>query len=270
MVNNFDSLYNIDSLKEAYDVMFSMYGRAKGEDNFYDEFEIIDELKECRKLFEQIQNNLDFSWESYYEELVKYRKLNDSIKVSRKYVTENGLWLGKWLIQQRVLYRKQQLSESRIKKLEALGVEWEKESELRLDRWYQRLLVYYEEHGNVDVPTRYVTEDHHRLGAWCHKIRRTYQEGKLSDEWFEKLSALNFRWESNPDLWEEGFQHAKAYYEEHGNLCVPEKYVTEDGYALGYWVKLQRGVKKGTQKAGITYDSKRIKLMDDIGMVWNA
>lgn len=216
-----------------------------------------------------------------------------------------------------------------------------------------------------------MTEDHHRLGAWCHKIRRTYQEGKLSDEWFEKLSALNFRWESNPDLWEEGFQHAKAYYEEHGHLSiggeysnkygtslnrwlsnnkaeydkdghgklsskqvellesiqismrtrkdvcwmkgylalkqyvedygdtlVPSLYCTETGFGLGDWVKnvktkykkhqltkqqiamldelhfdwvkLQRGVKKGTQKAGISYDSKRIKLMDDIGMVWNA
>lgn len=81
-----------------------------------------------------------------------------------------------------------------------------------------------------------MTEDHHRLGAWCHKIRRTYQEGKLSDEWFEKLSALNFRWESNPDLWEEGFQHAKAYYEEYGNLKVIKRYKSEDGYNLRQWV----------------------------------
>lgn len=265
MVNNFDSLFNIDALKEDIEEYVTMYGHGHNEFEI-EQFEIIDELKECRKLFEQIQNNLDFSWESYYKELVKYQKINDSIKVSRQYVTESGLWLGKWLTQQRVLYRKQQLSESRIKKLEALGVEWEKENELRLDRWYQRLQVYYEQHGNVDVPTRYVTEDNHRLGAWCHKIRRIYQEGKLSDEWFEKLSALNFRWESHPDLWEEGYQHAKAYFEEFGDLKVIKRYKSEDGYNLGVWISTQRKVYHGKCKGILTKD--KIKRLEEIGMLW--
>lgn len=131
--------------------------------------------------------------------------------------------------------------------LESIQISMRTRKDVCWMKGYLALKQYVEDYGDTLVPSLYCTETGFGLGDW----------GNLQKAVSEKH-------------WNAYYERAKAYYEEHGNLCVPEKYVTEDGYALGYWMKLQRGVKKGTQKAGISYDSKRIKLMDDIGMVWNA
>ena len=33
------------------------------------------------------------------------------------------------------------------------------------------------------------------------------------------------------------YASAKQYYQENGNLEVPARYITEEGYALGSWLK---------------------------------
>ena len=66
--------------------------------------------------------------------------------------------------------------------------------------------------------------------------------------------------------WNLMFSYAKQYYEEHGNLEVPKRYKTKDGYSLGSWILTQRKV-----YAGITYGvlgPDRIAKLDSIGMVW--
>ena len=60
MVNNFDSLYNINSFKEELDSAYVTYeGIEAGNKNI--SFEIIDELKNCRELIGEIHRNIDIS-----------------------------------------------------------------------------------------------------------------------------------------------------------------------------------------------------------------
>lgn len=47
-------------------------------------------------------------------------------------------------------------------------------------------------------------------------------------------------WDAVSAKWERGYAEAAAYYAEHQNLDVPQKYVTESGLKLGNWVAYQR------------------------------
>ena len=67
--------------------------------------------------------------------------------------------------------------------------------------------------------------------------------------------------------WEEMYAKATIYYNEHGNLLVPQSFTCEDGASLGKWINTQRAVRNGI-RSGIL-DTKRIGLLDAIGMDWN-
>ena len=47
-------------------------------------------------------------------------------------------------------------------------------------------------------------------------------------------------WTRTTSSWWDGYGHARAYHQEHGNLDVPHAYVTAGGYPLGTWLTAQR------------------------------
>ena len=126
-------------------------------------------------------------------------------------------------------------------------------------RWmeqYHAAERYYQEHGNLDVPTGYVTEDGIKLGNWITALRHARRENsdvctKLTQERITMLDAIGMLWEkpntkvktvrlSREEQWEARLECVKAYQKEHGNLDIPAKYETEDGFWLGRWWYLQR------------------------------
>ena len=68
--------------------------------------------------------------------------------------------------------------------------------------------------------------------------------------------------------WDLMYTFAKQYYIKHGNLEVPRRYKTEDGYSLGHWIFTQRSVYKG--EAYGTLGADRIQKLEAIGMVWDS
>ena len=68
--------------------------------------------------------------------------------------------------------------------------------------------------------------------------------------------------------WEMMYGFARQYYKRYGNLEVPVKYKTEDGYSLGRWLLTQRKVRAG-EKYGILGEE-RIRKLDAIGMIWGS
>lgn len=81
-------------------------------------------------------------------------------------------------------------------------------------------------------------------------------------ELFEKLN------DTLVASWDYMYGEAKKYYDEHGNLVVPVKYKTKQGYSLGSWIMTQRAVRRGEQFGVLGED--RIKKLDDIGMFWGS
>lgn len=68
--------------------------------------------------------------------------------------------------------------------------------------------------------------------------------------------------------WSIMYTEAKKYYGEYGNLDVPKRYVTPEGFALGSWLNTQKLVHSGKVN-GILTDEQVAKL-EAIGMRWES
>jgi superfamily II DNA or RNA helicase len=107
--------------------------------------------------------------------------------------------------------------------------------------WYGLLERFVEQHGDARVPGPY-TVDNYRLGAWVIKQRAKRVEGRLDPERQQRLQVLpGWSWDPYADQWQEGFSRLKDYVERNGDARVPRSCAL-NGFQLGQWVKIQRGL----------------------------
>ena len=91
---------------------------------------------------------------------------------------------------------------------------------------------------------------------------RVVDEVRDCMELFEKLN------DSLTASWELMYRYAQRYVGENGDLEVPKRYITPEGYSLGAWIQTQRLVRAG-KTPGILTDA-QIELLDKIGMRWES
>ena len=174
LVNNFDSLYCIDCLKEEMEEAFVLFPRTNGEgEHFGDRFRIIDETKDCRELFRKLNENLSSAWETYYLAARQWYLEHGELKIPKSFVTPTGLTLGSWIQTQRRVRAGNvpgSLTEEKVKKLDEIGMIWD----VSASSWEEamdELRTYYREHGDADVKAKYVSPDGFRLGSWVQNLR---------------------------------------------------------------------------------------------------
>lgn len=114
------------------------------------------------------------------------------------------------------------------------------------------------------VPQHFETDDGSKLGVWLQNQRTKYRAGKLSDDRIEKLESIGMIWAMEDQRWENGVMHAKTYFEEFGDLAVPQKYVAPDGYNLGAWLGT---VRKNYRNGKLS--TEKIEQLEALGVVWN-
>lgn len=268
IVLNIENLYSIDSVKEEMQVATSYY-RSLGEaDQIINEkFKIIDEVRNCRELFEKLNDALTATWDMYYASAKQYYQENGNLEVPARYITEEGYALGSWLNNQKAIRKGTivgKLTENQIQKLDDIGMIWDS-----LDYfWEQNFSLakeYYLAHGNLDVPTNFKSKDGKHLGNWVLRQRQLNKTNSLTDEQIKKLDSIGMDWMDRVDrVWENGFIEAKNYSEEYGNLSVPKNYRTTTDFPLGIWIQRQRSLYKNNK---ISED--RIKRLTNVGMNWN-
>ena len=243
LVNNFDSLYCIDCLKKELEEANILFPRTYAEAaHFGDRFRIIDETKDCRELFLQLQHNLSSAWETYYLAAKQWYQENGNLKIPKRYVTPGGLTLGSWIVTQRKVRSgtvSGDLTEEKIKKLDEIGMIWDV-SDQNWKEALEELRIYHREHGDADVQVKYVSPSGFPLGRWVSNLRSKVSkkglEQALTVEQQQQLAELGMIWNKNNEKWEEYFRAAETYYKSHGDLNVTAKYVTEDGIPLGRWL----------------------------------
>ena len=268
IVLNIENIYSIDSIKEEMQVATSYY-RSLGEaDQIINEkFKVIDEVRNCRELFEKLNDALTATWDMYYASAKQYYKENGNLEVPARYITEEGYALGSWLNNQKAIRKGTivgKLSEDQIQKLNSIGMIWDS-----LDYfWEQNFRLakeYYLAHGNLDIPTNFKSKDGKHLGNWILRQRQLYKSNSLTDEQIKKLDSIGMDWMDRVDrVWENGFIEAKNYSEEYGNLSVPKNYRSNTDFPLGIWIQRQRSLYKNNK---ISED--RFKRLTDVGMNWN-
>ena len=206
-------------------------------------------------------------WEYMYDLAAAYVRQHGDLMIPHDYITDQQERLGGWLARQRELYRRKELEPRRIRRLEQLGIQWEPKK-MRQRRYLEAARAYQKAEGSLEVPFNYITKDGLRLGEWLAAQRKRYRAGRLDGQMIQELEGLGIRWEPYSSRWEEMFLLAQAYYEKHGDLCVPYDYVTGKDDALGRWIFCQRRKSRGTA-AGTRLTEEQKEKLDAIGMVWD-
>lgn len=277
VVNNFDGLCSIAQLQnEMGAAVQRLYANGEGARVVTDSFEVIEQVEDCRRLFEQLENSLCNTWEQYFHAASLYAAEHGSLNVPKAYKTPGGLSLGSWIITQRRVRRGLVggvLTESQIERLNGIGMVWETRSEAAWNRSFAAAKAYCERHGDLMVPARYKTEDGFALGQWLNSLRQS-AEGKkpafaLTPERKAQLDSIGMIWDARDWQWENGFRHAAAYFAEHGDLLVPARYKSADGFLLGSWLAGQRNSRnRGCGQK--TFDAEKIRRLEAIGMQWET
>ena len=275
IVLNISNLCSIGAVEEEMQTAAAYY-RSLGEEDAVvrEHFQIIDEVRDCRMLFEKLGEVLTTSWSVMYEQAKKYYQENGDLEVPARYVTADGYSLGHWIYNQRYIRKGKlegDLTEEKIAKLDAIGMRWDIKTETSWEKNFRAAKRYYEENGNLDVPVKYVTDDGISLGQWLCTVRMWERAGVhpkyLTKERKCQLEEIGMVWDKLDHLWERNYRSACAYYRAHGNLDVPSRYVDADSIRLGAWIsrmrKLRQGKCRGTQLA-----PEQIRRLDTIGMVW--
>ena len=228
--------------------------------------------------------NKYLSWEEMYNYAQKYYEHYGNLEVPAKFKTNNGyvrskdgiINLGYWISSQR---QRTSLESKRGQKLLQIGMRFEnKRSTLSWKDYYDLAKVYYEHHGNLEVPAKFKTNNGYEydengtinLGQWISNQRQRLRITPESEQG-QKLLQIGMRFENIKSTlgWEGMYEYAKKYYKHHGNLEILYYFKTNNGYEydedgkinLGYWISNQR------QKT--SQNSKEGRLLTKIGMVWN-
>jgi len=136
-------------------------------------------------------------WETRFQELCEYRKVNGNCKVPH---TQNPK-LASWVSIQRTLHSKGMLSQDRVAKLDQIGFMWSP-NYVPWETRFQELCEYKSDHGDCNVP--YKWKGNEQLAWWVMRQRAYYRKLKsgkpssMTAEQIRSLESLGFQWKMAP------------------------------------------------------------------------
>lgn len=221
-----------------------------------------EQAAKLEKLGIRWNHRLEAAWEKGFASAQKYRTEHGDLEVPIKYETPSGFGLGVWLGAQRAAHKAGELPQEQVERLDALGMDWTNRNDRKWMSLYDVAAAYYHEHGNLNVPSEYVTPDGVLLGKWVARQRYAYlnpdrSSARVTPERKALLDKLGMVWEKY-DPWQERYDLALAYKTEHGDLEIPSVYKTTDGVWLGSWVSRQR---QALNSGSSALSSERRKLL---------
>lgn len=272
VVNNIENLCSIGAIEREFEeAVLRTGGNERERQELRQRFRIIDEVRDCRQLFERLNDSLTYTWEEMYGRARAYYEAHGDLNVPAAYRTGDGYSLGTWILTQRAVRKGLQrgtLSGEQIAKLDGIGMLWTVREQDRWPEYFAAAEAYAREFGRLCVPDAYVTPDGVKLGKWLSTLkvqRRRGGRGRyLTRERIAALDRLGMVWDVDEFQWEQKFQAAQQYFQEYGNLEVPTRYETPDGVCLGIWIQsVRRDYKSGR------LDGAKIRRLEAIGMVWD-
>ena len=204
-------------------------------------------------------------WEQNYAAATQYYLEHGDLEVPIKYETPSGFGLGVWLGAQRAAHKAGELPQEQVERLDALGMDWTNRNDRKWMSLYDVAAAYYHEHGNLNVPSEYVTPDGVLLGKWVARQRYAYlnpdrSSARVTPERKALLDQLGMVWQK-PDSWQHRYELAAAYKAAHGSLELPAQYRTEEGIWLGSWLSRQKQL---LQKGDKSLRGERVKALKEL------
>lgn len=231
----------------------TMKGKGHGRSLTEEQIEKLDAIGMVWDKFKEQWDETYAIAKAYYEEKGSLDGLRDT-KIDGKNIYQ---WLG----DQIKSYNKGTLSEERTRLLEQIGVVWNK-NEARWQEMYDLAQKYYKENGSLLSITDANLRNWIQVQRQAYKGNGTYT--KLSKQQIEKLESIGMVWDVKGKGFSDMYELAKKYYEEHGDLLLPDKYEI-DGKKVSSWIKDKRKAYKNG-----TLTEEQIEQLESIGMVWDV
>ena len=196
VVNNFEGLCSIAGLQgEMQEAVYRLNANGEGNKIVTERFEVVEQVHDCRVLFERLQASLASSWNHYFSEASIYYAEHGSLNIPKRYTTPAGLSLGEWLTTQRRVRAGQipgNLTEQQIARLDSIGMVWGNRKEITWQYGFEVAKKYHDTYGNLMVPGKYVDPDGYPLGQWIIKTRQQKLNGRLKEERIAQLDAVSY------------------------------------------------------------------------------
>lgn len=83
---------------------------------------------------------------------------------------------------------------------------------LKQEQWlknYNLAKKYFEDNGNLNINSKYITKDGIKLGSWIRTQRVSYKNKSLTDERYKLLCDINMVWKLNPGVKKEKYYNEK-------------------------------------------------------------
>ena len=188
---------------------------------------IIDLPENINKSFQEkintfVIDKIPNEWE-FYVELLKNYENEFNTTIMPQNLRYKSFRLGSWCNEQRTLFNKNKLQNSRIEILEKF-TDWS--WNLRLTKWQKMLNLlreYVQYHNKLPMnETKYKGEN---LGTWCGHMRAFYRDKKLSKERINSLDSIPlWIWEHDQIvIWNNNFNKILNIYKKTGKSHIERK-----------------------------------------------
>lgn len=119
-------------------------------------------------------DSIDALWESMYQQLVEFYYDYGNVVVPNLFINGRNWPLGRWVRAQRTNNTQNTILRERRTRLDDLGFVWRipmygRKADVYWDGMFSRLVTYWEEHGDCQVPRAYPSDP--ELGLWADEQR---------------------------------------------------------------------------------------------------
>eukprot|EP00957_Ditylum_brightwellii_P069559 5283132-Ditylum_brightwellii.AAC.1 len=210
-----------------------------------------------------IWDHPEHAWNEHFDQLCTFKAQNGHCNVSQN--DEQNKSLGKWVNQQRVLYKKNALSSDRIQRLNSIGIIWDLRNQsigfsLKAKNKFDELCAFKAQNGHCNVST--LDEQNKSLGKWVSQQRLLYKKKALDPDCIRQLNSIGFIWDLCDHSWNEHFNQLCAFKAQNGHCNVTT--LDAQNRSLGKWVYHQRKLYK---KNALNPD--RLLQLNSIGFIWD-
>jgi len=190
-------------------------------------------------LFDEIIEKTRVFWDVMFKKLHEFIEQNGHMNISRNDEEQ----LCNWIYEQRRQNRSRKLNSLKKKKLDEIGFDWKSEEFLdetnRDEIWwssYVKLLDYFKENGDSDIPARYKKDK--PLGTWAVAQRAKRRKNELSQDRIDLLDEIDFSWDPKVKIFEQFCKRLVEFKEKYGHTEVP--ILGDEFPKLGRWTNKYR------------------------------
>lgn len=231
-------LFNPKRIKEKIEVIGSLIG--------------LEEL--TKSIYVEAVDRLGESWDENFGKLLNLKAIGININLKREDL--NYKHLARWLSHQIESYSKGSLNEIRFKKLNSIGIIWNRYEQSWMSN-FELMKSIFQYGGNVNLAQR--DSD---LGRWQHNQRRLKLIGKISNDRIDLLNAVGMIWSPKELKWFESYEKLKSLRNKDPNFYLSKRYPTDT--KLGNWFQNQTTLfNNGRMSAD------RIELFKEIGIIFS-